>query len=190
MWASRQSSGESFQRQARSSQLSFVGQLPLGLSFPTSKMKVTQLNQQFLSLLSCGTLFSNETFLRSHGNRAAMVDGSQVPGAEHPHSLSPELPQGTQLWIPGLQRAPVGTTRLNNHCGPSRLSRQSSDHPTTREKQTKPFMLTSVRGTDTWQPAGGGRETQTVPNHTGPGVGEREDCQSVRQEEQPRPGPL
>lgn len=82
MWASRQSSGESFQQQARSSQLSFVGQLPLGLSFPTSKMKVTQLNQQLLSLLSCGTLFSNETCLRRPSSEVMEIELLWLMGAK------------------------------------------------------------------------------------------------------------
>lgn len=42
---------------------------------------------------------------------------------------------------PELQRAHVGTTRINDHCDPSWLER-SSDHPTTRLKQTKPLVLT------------------------------------------------
>lgn len=33
--------------------------------------------------------------------------------------LSPELPQGTLLWTPDLQRAYLKTTRLKDHTGPS-----------------------------------------------------------------------
>lgn len=50
-------------------------------------------------------------------------------------SLSPESPQGTSLWTPGLQRAHLKTTPLWSLLA----LKGSSSHPRYQRKQTKPF---------------------------------------------------